>query len=36
MFMSVFNGSREQAFEEYLTFGGLPKLVTLDSDSLKV
>ena len=35
-FMSVFNGSREQALEEYLTFGGLPKLVTLEGDAKKM
>lgn len=28
-FMSVYQGSREQALEEYLIYGGLPKLVSL-------
>ncbi|MBP1615371.1 MAG: family ATPase [Bacteroidetes bacterium] len=35
-FMSVFKGSREQALEEYLTFGGLPKLVTMEGDTQKM
>lgn len=34
-FISVFNGSREQALEEYLTFGGMPNLVTLMGESKK-
>ena len=34
-FASVFDGTREQALEEYLTFGGLPKLVTLADDRQK-
>lgn len=28
-FMSVYSGSREQALEEYLTYGGLPQVVTI-------
>ena len=34
-FISVFDGSREQALEEYLTFGGMPNLVTLMGESKK-
>lgn len=34
-FMSVYQGSREEGFEEYMTFGGLPKLVTLPDDKNK-
>ena len=30
-FMSVWQGSREQALEEYLIYGGLPKLVSLSN-----
>lgn len=35
-FMSVHQGSREEALEEYMTFGGLPKLVTLPDDNRKI
>lgn len=35
-FLSVFNGTREQALEEYLTFGGLPKIATMQSDAEKM
>lgn len=35
-FISVFNGTREQALEEYLTFGGLPKIVTFADDRQKI
>jgi len=35
-FMSVFNGPREQALEEYLTFGGLPKVAELANDQQKI
>lgn len=35
-FMSVFNGSREQGLEEYLTFGGMPMLFSFDSDAAKI
>lgn len=35
-FISVFNGTREQALEEYLTFGGLPKIVTFEDDRQKI
>ncbi len=34
-FMSVWQGSREQALEEYLVYGGLPKLVSLPSPEKK-
>lgn len=35
-FMSVYNGSREQALEEYMTYGGLPKIVTIDDEAKKM
>lgn len=35
-FMSVYPGSREQGFEEYMTFGGLPKVVSLPDDNSKI
>jgi len=35
-FMSVYEGSREQALEEYLTYGGLPKLVTITGKEKKI
>ena len=35
-FMSVYNGSREQALEEYMTYGGLPKLVTIADETKKM
>lgn len=34
-FMTVFEGSREQGLETYLTFGGMPKLATMSDDSKK-
>ena len=34
-FMSVWQGSREQALEEYFVYGGLPKLVSLPSPEKK-
>lgn len=34
-FFSVFDGSREQALEQYLTFGGLPKLVSMADNTQK-
>ena len=34
-FMTVFEGSREQGLETYLTFGGMPKLATMADDSKK-
>lgn len=34
-FMSVYQGSREQAFEEYLIYGGLPKLVSMPTPEKK-
>lgn len=34
-FMSVHSGSREQALEEYMTYGGLPKLVTISNETKK-
>jgi len=35
-FVSVFEGSREQALEEYLTYGGMPKLVDMADDVKKM
>lgn len=35
-FMSVYNGSREQALEEYMTYGGLPKIVTITDEIKKM
>lgn len=35
-FMSVYNGSREQALEEYMTYGGLPELVTITDETKKM
>ena len=35
-FFSVFNGSREEAMEEYMTFGGLPMIVTMKSNEEKI
>jgi predicted AAA+ superfamily ATPase len=35
-FISVFNGAREPALEEYLAFGGLPKTVMLADDKQKI
>jgi len=35
-FMSVYTGSREQALEEYMTYGGLPKIVTFADETKKM
>ena len=35
-FMSVFQGNREKALEEYMLYGGLPKVVTFSSPEKKV
>ena len=35
-FISVFQGSREKALEEYMLYGGLPKVVTLPTAEKKV
>jgi predicted AAA+ superfamily ATPase len=35
-FMSVFEGSREKALEQYLLYGGLPKVVLLQETAKKV
>lgn len=35
-FMSVFQGNREKALEEYILYGGLPKVVTFSSPEKKV
>ncbi|MBK5194475.1 MAG: ATP-binding protein [Proteiniphilum sp.] len=35
-FMSVYNGSREKALEEYMTYGGLPKIVTISDETKKM
>lgn len=35
-FMSVYNGSREQALEEYMTYGGLPKIATISDETKKM
>ena len=35
-FMSVYSGSREQALEEYMTYGGLPKIVTIADEMKKM
>ena len=35
-FMSVFQGNREKALEEYMLYGGLPKVVTFASPEKKV
>lgn len=35
-FMSVYNGSREQALEEYMTYGGLPKIVAISDETKKI
>ncbi|MDD3387674.1 MAG: ATP-binding protein [Prevotella sp.] len=35
-FMSVYSGSREQALEEYMTYGGLPKIVTISDETKKM
>ena len=35
-FFSVFEGSREEAMEEYMAFGGLPMIATIQSDEEKM
>lgn len=35
-FFSVFNGSRDEAMEEYITFGGLPMIATMQSNEEKI
>ncbi|MBE6283164.1 MAG: ATP-binding protein [Mediterranea massiliensis] len=35
-FYSVFNGSREEAMEEYMTFGGLPMIATMQGTEEKM
>lgn len=35
-FFSVFKGSREEAMEEYMTFGGLPMIATMQSNEEKM
>ena len=35
-FFSAFNGSREEAMEEYMTFGGLPMIATMQSNEEKM
>ena len=35
-FFSVFNGTREEAMEEYVTFGGLPMIATMQSNEEKM
>ena len=35
-FFSVFEGSREEAMEEYMAFGGLPMIATMQSDEEKM
>ncbi|MBQ7042564.1 MAG: ATP-binding protein [Muribaculaceae bacterium] len=35
-FFSVFNGSREEAMEEYMVFGGLPMIATMQSNEEKM
>lgn len=35
-FLSIFNGSREEAMEEYMTFGGLPKIATMQTNEEKM
>ena len=35
-FFSVFDGSREEAMEEYMTFGGLPMIATMQSNEEKM
>lgn len=34
-FFSVYEGSKESALDEYMTFGGLPQVVQLQTDQLK-
>ena len=35
-YFSVFNGSREEAMEDYITFGGLPKIATMQTNEEKI
>lgn len=35
-YFSVFNGSKQEAMEEYLTFGGLPKIATMQGNEEKM
>ncbi len=35
-YFSVFKGSREEAMEEYVTFGGLPKIATMQTNEEKM
>lgn len=35
-YFSVFDGSREEAMEEYMTFGGLPKIATIQTNEEKM
>lgn len=35
-FISVFQGSREKAFEEYMLYGGLPKVITFATPEKKI
>ena len=35
-YFSVFNGSKQEAMEEYLTFGGLPKIATMRGNEEKM
>jgi predicted AAA+ superfamily ATPase len=34
-FFSVFKGTREEALEEYMTYGGMPKLIDIADDAKK-
>ena len=34
-FASVFEGTQEQTLQEYLTYGGLPKIVTMTDENQK-
>lgn len=35
-FLSVYKGTREEALEEYLTYGGMPKLIDIADDAKKI
>ncbi|MDR0970238.1 MAG: ATP-binding protein [Lentimicrobiaceae bacterium] len=35
-FFSVFKGTREEALEEYMTYGGMPKLIDIADDAKKI
>ena len=35
-FCSVFQGSRDEAWQEYFTYGGLPQILSMNSDEQKV